>query len=92
MIAYEPETGVAGNARVVSIRPDRDVAFLRVDWASIASEAVVDAQSPLEMLRQIVRGIDSDDASGEGWWETSAGAEFGAEKLRQLEILVSSLV
>jgi len=41
----------------------------------------------IEEVKQILSGIDSDSCESngnldkEGWWETSTGAEFGAEKL-----------
>lgn len=47
--------------------------------------------SPVDRLREIVRGIDSIEGYGDGWWETSVGAEFGAQKLAELEALVRSL-
>lgn len=47
---------------------------------------------PLERLHEIVRGIDATETeSTDGWWETSVGAEFGAQKLAELEALVRSL-
>lgn len=47
---------------------------------------------PIERLHEIVRGIDRDEVdSDDGWWETAAGAEFGAGKLAELEALIRSL-
>lgn len=53
-----------------------------------------DAQrKALDQLRVIVRGIDADECDDEeGWWETSTGAKFGAQKLAELEALVCSLI
>ena len=43
-------------------------------------------------LRSIVDGIDRDETEDDdGWWETSTGAEFGAERLRHLERLIERL-
>ena len=43
-------------------------------------------------IRRILSGIDQTEADGpSGWWETSAGAEFGAQKLAELESLIDSL-
>jgi len=46
----------------------------------------------LAELRQITLGIahEEGDAAcdGEGWWETSAGASFGALRLAELERLL----
>jgi hypothetical protein len=40
-------------------------------------------------IEQILQGIDRSetDLMG-GWWETSTGANFGKEKLRQIKLLV----
>jgi hypothetical protein len=32
-------------------------------------------------IRQELSGIDRTQTEREGWWETSTGAEFGAERL-----------
>ena len=45
----------------------------------------------LQRLREIVDGIDRDEMHDDGWWETSTGAEFGAQRLKLLEELVSDL-
>lgn len=48
----------------------------------------VDERS-LARARRILNGIDKTESeSGEGWWETSTGAEFGAKKLDQIEGLI----
>lgn len=37
-------------------------------------------------VREILNGIDLTETDDpDGWWETSVGADFGAEKLRQIE-------
>ncbi|MBA5804025.1 hypothetical protein [Rhizobium changzhiense] len=44
-------------------------------------------------IRDILKGIDQCDTASdelEGWWETSAGASFGAEKLRLVEAFVTA--
>lgn len=41
----------------------------------------------LTELRAITDGIDRDEADG-GWWETTAGALFGARKLHEIEQLL----
>lgn len=49
-------------------------------------------EQALARLREIVRGIDRDEVNDEcGWWETSAGAEFGAARLVELEALIRDL-
>lgn len=43
-------------------------------------------------VREMLKGIDSDEsAHSEGWWETSTGAAFGAEKLAGVIALVRQL-
>ena len=54
----------------------------------------MDTEAALTQLRAIVKGIDHeecDDPSDGGWWETSEGAEFGAQKLAELEALVTRI-
>lgn len=42
----------------------------------------------LAAVLEILSGIDADETEREdGWWPTSTGAEFGAEKLRQIKAL-----
>lgn len=49
-------------------------------------------QEALAKLHEITAGIDCDEEiSANGWWETSTGADFGSERLRMLEDLVSDL-
>jgi hypothetical protein len=39
----------------------------------------------IEVIKNILKGIDQTEIeSPDGWWETSTGAEFGAEKLKQI--------
>lgn len=48
---------------------------------------------PIEQLHDIMRGVDQDECENEdGWWPNSAGAEFGASKLAELEALIRSLL
>lgn len=35
-------------------------------------------------VRSILEGIDDTESSSEGWWETSEGAKFGANKLAEV--------
>lgn len=52
----------------------------------------MDQSQALARLRQIVDGIDREECHlGDGWWETSVGAEFGAARLSELEDLVREL-
>jgi hypothetical protein len=45
-------------------------------------------QKRLASILDILSGIDAEEAdSQDGWWPTSVGAEFGAEKLRQIKAL-----
>lgn len=45
--------------------------------------------STIEKLREILKGIDQIEMeTEEGWWPTSTGAEFGAEKLAEVEELI----
>ncbi|MEJ6328656.1 hypothetical protein Q2B95_08310 [Stenotrophomonas maltophilia] len=40
-------------------------------------------------IRHLLHGIDSHEVDGEhGWWETSAGAEFGQQRLQALLALL----
>jgi len=43
--------------------------------------------SLIEQIKELLKGIDETELNG-GWWETSTGAEFGAEKLKALIALV----
>ena len=40
-------------------------------------------------VERILRGIDKTGTEYvDGWWETSKGAEFGAQKLREIRELI----
>jgi len=46
----------------------------------------------IDKLNEILKGIDKDQCSSDdGWWETSSGAEFGANKLKEVQDLVKKL-
>lgn len=52
----------------------------------------MDKKAALNRLHEIVKGIDQEESlSGDGWWETSEGAAFGAARLAQLEMLIADL-
>ena len=38
-------------------------------------------------IRRVLNGIDKTEMDG-GWWETSKGAEFGAQKLKEIRALL----
>ena len=41
--------------------------------------------SMIEKIKDILKGIDQTEfESSDGWWETSTGAKFGAEALKQV--------
>ena len=43
----------------------------------------------IEQIKELLKGIDeTETGSIDGWWETSDGAKFGAEKLKELLALV----
>jgi hypothetical protein len=45
----------------------------------------------IEEIKELLKGIDETETqSNEGWWETSTGADFGAEKLKELIALVEN--
>ena len=45
--------------------------------------------SIVEQIKELLKGIDeTETGSIDGWWETSEGAAFGAEKLKELLALV----
>ncbi len=47
------------------------------------------AEEIKEEIKIILEGIDKDECShGEGWWETSDGAEFGKNKLNEILELI----
>jgi hypothetical protein len=49
-------------------------------------------QEIIAKIREILKGIDTTELEDiNGWWETSAGAEFGSRKLAELEELVASV-
>lgn len=44
----------------------------------------------VEAVKAVLKGIDQTETeSPDGWWETSAGAEFGARKLKYIIGLLS---
>ena len=46
----------------------------------------------MDKINEILKGIDKDQCSSDdGWWETSSGAEFGANKLKEVQDLVKKL-
>ncbi len=46
-------------------------------------------ESLLSEVREVLKGVDEKGcSSSDGWWETSAGAAFGAERLAALEALL----
>lgn len=46
----------------------------------------------IDKLNEILKGIDKDQCeSDDGWWETSSGAGFGSEKLKEVQDLVKNL-
>lgn len=48
--------------------------------------------TPVEEVRQILAGIDEQETQrDDGWWETSTGAEFGAQKLAEVVALIDRL-
>lgn len=48
-------------------------------------------QKLIEEFRGIVKGIDKDEIESDcGWWETSTGADFGKQKIDELESFISS--
>jgi hypothetical protein len=54
---------------------------------------IMTEEEALDRLHEITAGIDEVEGAygSSGWWETSAGAAFGAERLRRLESLISEL-
>lgn len=47
--------------------------------------------SIIDKIKELLKGIDETETdSVDGWWETSTGAAFGAEKLKELLALVES--
>ena len=46
-----------------------------------------------DKIREILKGIDeTEDASVDGWWETSTGAERGADKLAQVMAAIDKVL
>jgi hypothetical protein len=43
---------------------------------------------PKDTVEEILKGIDKDCESDDGWWETSTGAEFGAKKLAEIKSFI----
>ena len=42
-------------------------------------------KTPIEELHEILKGIDKcETTDSDGWWETSTGAKFGADMLKQV--------
>lgn len=56
------------------------------------SKPAKEVESVIAKVRQILEGIDeTETCSSRGWWETSAGAEFGKKKLDEVIQAVASL-
>lgn len=48
-------------------------------------QAALSDRATLDELREILDGINRDECSYEsGWWETSGGAQFGADRLAEV--------
>ena len=46
----------------------------------------------MDKLDEVLKGLDETETCSEaGWWETSSGAEFGAEKLAEVKALFAEL-
>lgn len=46
----------------------------------------------IDELRVLLKGIDETESDSEyGWWETSAGAKFGARKFAQVAALIRTV-
>lgn len=49
----------------------------------------MDVEEAVAEARRILYGIDVEEyVSDDGWWETSFGAKFGAQKLAEIEALI----
>jgi len=49
--------------------------------------------SLIEQIKELLKGIDQTESeSNDGWWETSVGADFGKEKLKELLVLVEKKI
>lgn len=44
----------------------------------------------IEKVKELLKGIDQVETDTDGWWETSVGAAFGAEKLKALIALLET--
>lgn len=65
----------------------RAIEILEDDELEQANEAM--GKSLFDQAAAILQGIDAEEsANANGWWETSVGAKFGAEKLRELRALL----
>jgi len=50
----------------------------------------ISKEQAISTLEKIVEGIESEEhESDNGWWETSAGKEFGKSKLKELIDLIT---
>jgi hypothetical protein len=46
----------------------------------------------IEQVQELLKGIDQTECDfSDGWWETSDGAKFGAEKLKALIDLIKGV-
>ena len=51
-----------------------------------------EADTLIAAVRKELTGIDDTEVSSDsGWWETSAGAEFGAERLAAVVALIEEM-
>jgi len=52
-----------------------------------------EADTLIAAVRKELTGIDDTEVSSDsGWWETSTGAEFGAERLAAVVALIKGMV
>lgn len=51
---------------------------------------LIDGEKAFKEIKKILIGIDYEVIVGElGWWDTSKGAEFGAEKLKLIKAVLT---
>jgi hypothetical protein len=44
----------------------------------------------IEQVKELLKGIDQVETEPDGWWETSVGAAFGANRLQALIALLEA--
>lgn len=70
---------------IINLEPEYVLRETYVRWGKVEQDLFELEErylSAVERIKEILKGIDETETESiQGWWETSTGAKFGAEKL-----------